>query len=38
LSRLLILLGLMSVFWDMKRRDQNSLGEYDDDFYSSLTG
>jgi hypothetical protein len=26
LSRLLILHGLMSVFWDMKRRDQTSLG------------
>jgi hypothetical protein len=37
LSRLLILHGLMSVFWDMKRRDQTSLGEYDDDFYSRFT-
>lgn len=37
LSRLLILHGLMSVFWDMKRRDQTSLGEYDDVLYSYLT-
>lgn len=28
LSRLLVLHGLMSVQWDMKRRDQTSLGEY----------
>jgi hypothetical protein len=27
LSRLLILHGLMSIQWDMKRRDQSSLGE-----------
>ena len=26
LSRLLVLHGLMSIFWDMKRRDQTSLG------------
>lgn len=38
LSRLLILHGLMSVFWDMKRRDQTSLGEYDEEgFCSYLT-
>lgn len=38
LSRLLILHGLMSVFWDMKRRDQTSLGEYDSEACSYLTG
>lgn len=37
LSRLLILHGLMSVFWDMKRRDQTSLGEYDEGICSYLT-
>lgn len=37
LSRLLILHGLMSVFWDMKRRDQTSLGEYEDMARSLLT-
>jgi len=28
LSQLLILHGLMSLSWDMKRRDQTSLGEF----------
>jgi hypothetical protein len=37
LSRLLILHGLMSVFWDMKRRDQTSLGEYGEGICSYLT-
>lgn len=29
LSRLLILHGLMSIQWDMRRRDQTSLGKHD---------